>query len=105
MRFGLVVWASDDEQTYRLRARLVEENYDKARDGHGFLEPMFSNVMEQLAVTTTRLSKLLDVLASKGILTEEEKKNVFEVPDSERKERRELFCRVRDFDKWVENEN
>lgn len=104
MRFGLVVWASNDEQTYRLRATLVEQNYDKAGAGHGFLEPMFSNVMEQLAVTTTRLSKLLDVLESRGILTEVEKQSVFEVPDSERKGRKELFYRVRDFDKWIENE-
>jgi len=105
MRFGLVVWSSEDEQTYRLKATLVEENYDKDQTNQGLMEPMFSNVMEQLAITTIRLSKLLNLLESKGILTKEEAKNIIEIPDSERKEQRELFCRVKNFDKWIENED
>lgn len=105
MRFGMVIWASEDEQNYRMRATIVEESYDKTGIGHGFLEPMFTHMMEQLVVTTARLSKLLDLLESKGLLTEEEKKGVIEIPDSERKDKKELFYRVRDFDKWVENED
>jgi hypothetical protein len=105
MRFGQVLWASEDEQKYRIRTTLVEESYDKSRIGHGFFEPMLTNMMEQLVVTTLRLTKLLDLLESKGLVSEEEKKNVFEVPDSERKDRRELFYQIRDFDKWLENED
>lgn len=104
MRFGHVVWATKDEQTYRLRATLVEQNYDKQGAGNGIMQPEFGNVMDVLSVTTIRISKILDMLESKGLLTDEEKKIIREVTEEERKEWRSQFSRVKDFDKWIESE-
>jgi hypothetical protein len=105
MRLGEVVWATEDEQTYRLRATLVEQSYDKPGAGNGIMQPAFGNVMDVLSVTTIRISRILDMLESKGLLTDEEKKTIREVAEEEWKERRCQFLRVKDFDKWIENEN
>jgi hypothetical protein len=105
MRLGLVLWSSDDEETFKVKATLVEESYDKNGRALNLLEPMFTNVMQQLAVTSARFTQLLNVLEAKGILTEEEKNGVFEVPESELRHREDLFYRLRDLDKWVELDN
>lgn len=105
MRFGPVVWATEDEQTYRLRATLVEQNYDKPGAGNDILQPEFRNVLDELSVTTIRISRILDMLESKGLLTGEEKKTIREVAEEEKNERRSQFSRVKDFDKWIANED
>lgn len=104
MRFGHVVWATDDEQTYRFRVTLVEESYDKSGGGNGLLQPEFGNALEMLAEVTVRFSRLLDMLESKGVLAAGDRANIQEIMEEDWKERRTEFSRVKDFDKWVENE-
>jgi hypothetical protein len=102
MRFGLILWSSDDEETYKMQATLVEEVHDKPGRSHGFLEPMFTSVMDLLALTGARYTQLLDLLEAKGVLTAEERKKVGEIPDDELQYRQRQFYRLKDLDEWIE---
>jgi hypothetical protein len=102
MRFGEILWSSEDEQMYKVKATLVEEIHDKSAKSHGLLEPMFTGVMDLLALTSARYKQLLDLLEAKGVLTEEERKKVWEVPEEELQYRQRQFYRLKDLDEWIE---
>jgi hypothetical protein len=100
MRFGQVVWSSDDENQFKIHATVVEQVYDTTRSSNGFLEPRFGNVMDSLVSTNARFKALMDVLEAKAVITADEKEKIIDVPTDEVRRRILQFDRVLDVDGW-----
>jgi hypothetical protein len=105
MRFGAVIWSSADEQEFKIQATIVEEKYDAKGNQHSFLEPMLGNLMKSVSSTNARFKTLVQILLSKGLITEEEKANIVEVSDEELRRRNYEFDRVVDVDEWFKRED
>ncbi len=104
MRFGQILWSSVDDGRFKLYLTIVEQNYDEQKRNPGFLEPQFGTVMTSLAATSGQVAKLLEVLQTKGLLTEEERLGITEISDLEREKRTRQFDRVSDLDRWLDAE-
>lgn len=102
MRFGQTVWSSDDDDKFKISATIVETVYDQVNKSHGILEPMFSNVRNEVAATSVRLDRLLVMLVQKGVLSSEDREKIGVVTNEELRRMKRSFSRVSDFGAWIE---
>ncbi|MBS1799562.1 MAG: hypothetical protein JSS95_07015 [Acidobacteria bacterium] len=101
MRFGQILWSSVEEEKFKLGITIVEKIYDEQKKTPALFQPQLRHISNTLAVAGARIAKLLDILQEKGVLTEEERVSIAEVPDAERRKRVGQFDRVDDLDAWL----
>ena len=104
MRFGKIIW-SKDEEIIKFKIYLVDKQYDAERGSAlGLFEPEMSNVKHTLADNTENFAALLKVLQEKNLLTSEEIERVKTVNDKDYNSRMLEFERVKDIDKYANDE-
>lgn len=104
MRFGKIIW-SKDEDIIKFKIYLVDKQYDTGRGvSLGLFEPEMSNVKHTLADNTEKLAALLRMLEEKSLLTSEEIERVKTVSDKDYNSRMLEFERVKDIDKYANDE-
>lgn len=100
MRMGQVLWSRSGDK-YKMRMHL----FDKAEDNVGgvFLQPEFSNLAILAAETSLQVSALIELLAKKQIISQQEADGVLSI--NEQRCDRELhnLDRVKDLDEWLKS--
>lgn len=97
MRFGKVIW-SKHENFAKQDLVLVEKNYDDNNRKEGFNYPEIGNMMETLAYTNIFIKEISNLLVSKGVLSNEEIKELESKINDRASEKIGEFYLVKDID-------
>lgn len=99
MRFGKNVW-SEHEGMYKVKLILIEECYDSDNNYRASYDPELPNMKRMLAYQKDLNDRLITLLLSKGIVSEEEIENIRVQAKNNYNETNELFYKVKDIDKY-----
>ena len=104
MRFGRGIWSQEGD-TIKYELILIDQAYDErtSREGRGPLQRLHIsplNVQSLLAKKASVLDELMEMLVAKGLLTDDDMKQIKQIAEEREWQIALEFDRVRSLDEW-----